>query len=239
MTKTFREILAERDDEFTYYVRSTANIHDPEIFERIRLAWLPYVIKSFETDAYKPLSRDNKMFPEQPNSPTFTIKVVTGLPIPKKHIETMALDARIHISHLRIDPDGDLELVNEPNEVASAEAQNLVGHKRIGEFIRELQADRKKREEMSSSREVYESFCTTHRGLEDVLKKPLRKGYYMVEAYREDGKTYLRAEGPFEVRPEDRNYHDRIRAKNPQVIAEGKTGSMYGVQILIEGVETK
>lgn len=237
MNKTFREILAEKDDEFIYHVRSTANIHNPEIFERIRLSFMPYDVKSFDCDTYRPLGKRNKEFPDEPNSPTYSVRVVTGLPLTPKFIETLALDARINVAHLRIDGKKDeQELVNEPGEVKSGDAQSLVGTKRLGEFIRELQADRKARMGMTIEREVYESVCTTHRGLGDVLKKPLRKGYYVVEAYRENGKNYLRAEGPFPDRPEH-TYHDRIRINNAKIVAEQTTGDTYGVQLLIEDIK--
>src|SRR5688572_22517558 len=186
MIKTFREILAEKDDEFTYHLHSTANIHRPELFERIKLSFMPYNIKAFETDTYKPLSKTNTMFPEEPYSSTYSIKIVTGFKVPSEHLQTVAMTAHIHIAHLKMEGDQDVELVNKPEEVPSTEAQKLVGSKRISDFINELQTERRQREQDTVEREVYETFYTTHRGLEDVLKKPVRKGYYMVEMRRDD-----------------------------------------------------
>ena len=239
MAKTFWEILAESDDEYVYYIHSTANIHHSDLFERVKLALLPYEIKSLETDGYKPLSKDNKLFPDEMNSPTYTIKAITRYPLTKGFASALAMETHIHISHLRIDPDKVVDPINEPEEVPSKEAQSLVGTKRIGEFIKELQQDRKAREEMTFKREVYECFYTTHLGLERVVNHPLRKGYYIVETSQEDGRKYIRAEGPFDSRPTENLYHDRIKTVNPQVVAETTAGGLYGVKVLVEDFEVK
>lgn len=231
--KTFFELLAEKDDEFTHYLRSTADIHHPELFERVRLSFMPFRVKSIEPDSYRPISRDNPDFPDEPNSPTYSIKIVTGLPLTPKFLEGLAMEAHIHIAHLKLEGEDDHELVNKPVEVQSSDAQNLVGQKRLGEFVRELEADRKKRMGMTTERKVYESFSTTHRGLEGVVKKPMRKGYYMIEAYHEDGRGYLSAKGPFPSRPEG-NYHDRIIVNNPRIVAEQSTSESYNAQIAVE-----
>lgn len=239
MTKTFHEILAEQDDEYTYTVRSTADVHDPERFDRIRLSFLPYQVKSIEAGAYATLAKDNKYFPNEPNSPTFSVKVVTGLPVPKDAlIQTLAMTLHVHHSHLLIDGEDDIEtdLVNEPESISNDFSQSLVGTRRIGEFVQELRADRKEREKKTITREVYESYFTTHRGLETLVKKPIRNGYYMIEQYREDGKSYLRAEGPFDTRPDGNAYHDRIRATNAKVISENTSAGLYGVQMLVDAL---
>jgi hypothetical protein len=237
MNKTFIEILSEKDQEHVYHVLSTADIHDPDRAERVRLEFMPFDIKSFECEAYKPLSKVNTVFPEEPNSPIFTIKVVTRYPLTTGFIKTLAWAVRVNAAHLKIDPDPDYDPVNKPEEVSSSDSQKLVGSKRIGDFIRDLQQDRKDRKEMEWTREVYESFFTTHRGLQGVIKRPIRNGYYLVETYKEDGKKYLRAEGPFESRPEGNPYHDHIRASNPQMISETNNGGLYGVQVLVENFD--
>jgi hypothetical protein len=239
MNKTFYEILAEKDSEHEYVIHSTANIHHPDICERIKLALLPYEIKAFDCDGYKPLSKENKLFPDEPFSPTFSIKVITRYPLTKGFLSILAMDARIHISHLKITGDGAVEPVNGPEEMKPADAQSQVGQKRIGAFFQELKKNRKVRDDMTWSREVYESFVTTHKALETVVKKPLRNGYYMVEMFREGGNKYLRAEGPFISRSEENSYHDRIRAVNPQIISERTQGDLYSVQILVEDITTK
>lgn len=239
MAKTFWEILAESDDEYTYYIHSVANIHHAELFERVKIALMPYEIKSLECDSYKPYSKDNKQFPDQMNQPTYTIKAVTRYPLTKGFASALAMETHIHISHLKIDPDKTLDPVNEPEEVSSKEAQSLVGTKRIAEFIKELQQDRKDREGMTTKREVYESFYTTHLGLEKVVSKPLRKGYYLVETYRENDTNFLRAEGPFDSRPTENLYHDRIRTTNAQVVTETSAGGIYGVKVQLDAFELK
>lgn len=239
MTKTFYEILAEKDGEHTYYLHSTADIHHPDICERIKISLLPYEIKDFDCNGYKPLSKDNKMFPDEPFSPTYSIKVVTRYPLTKGFLSILAMDSRIHISHLKITGEDSVEPVNGPEEVKSADAQSHVGQKRIGAFFQELKKDRKVRDDMTWKREVYESFCTTHKGLEAVVKKPLRNGYYMVEMFQEGGNKYIQAEGPFTTRPEGNSYYDRLRAVNPQVVSERNQDGLYGVQVLVEDITAK
>lgn len=233
MTKTFHEILAEKEDEFIYRIHSTADIHDPELCAKIHLSLLPYKIKSMDCETYKPLRKNNEMFPDEPNSPTYTIKVITGHPLTKGFLMTLAMDAHIHQSHLKIEPDK-AEDPDTQVEVSKDDAQSLVGTKRIGSFIKELKKERDKRDEMTVKREVYENFYTTHRGLEVVLKKPFMKGYYLVEAYKEDGKKYFNAEGPFEVRPEGNLYIDRFNAGTPKIVSETNNGGLCGVKVLVE-----
>jgi hypothetical protein len=232
MKKTFREILAEKDEEYTYHVKSTVDIHNPEWFERVRMSLMPYQIKSLAPDGYTPYTANNKTFPNQPNSPTFTVKVVTGLPVDtQRALETMAMICHIHRSHLYMSPEDDVasEIVGKPQEVSSADSQLLVGAKRIGEFMKELQSDRKDREEKFVTREVYESFFTTHRALEHAVKKPIRNGYYMVEMLREGDHTYMRAEGPFATRPDGNEYRDKIAVRLAKIVTEQTTGAMYSV----------
>ena len=235
--KSIFEMLAEKDEEFIYHVHSTADIHDPERRERVRLEFMPYEIKSLECESYKPLSKLNTMFPNEPNSPTFTIKVITRYPLTKGFLENLASTVHIHIAHLRIEGKHGYDPVNKPEEVSSTEAQKLAGSKRIADFIKDLQDERKDRNKMDWTREVYETFFTTHRGLQSLVKTPIRNGYYMVEAYQEGGKRYLYAEGPFVTRPANDPYYDRIRVDNTQVITEGLSqDGLYVAQIMVEDI---
>lgn len=237
MSKTFVEILAEKDSEHSYQIHSTANIHNPDICQRIKIALMPYEIKSLECDGYKALSKNNDMFPGEFNSPCYTIKVVTRYPLTKGFLTALAIEARINIAHLKITGEDAVDPVNGPEEIK--DAQKLVGQKRIGEFFQELKNDRKVREDMTWKREVYESFFTTHRGLERIINKPILNGYYMVEAYEQGGKKYISAEGPFAARPEGTMYYDHLRAVNPQVVSENTQHGVYGVQILVEDITAK
>jgi predicted metal-binding protein len=237
MTKTFYEILAEKEDEFVYHIYSTANIHDPEICAKIRISLLPYKIKSMECESYKPLSKNNDMFPNEPNSPTYAIKVITGHPITKGFLSTLAMDAHIHVSHLKIIPESDIDLINKPKEVSSDDAQKLVGTKRLGNFIKELQKERNTRDEMKITREVYECFFTTQRGLEIVVGKPMKKGYYMIEAFIDDGKKYFKAEGPFLTRPDGNPFFDRFKVKNPKIVHESENSRLHSLVVLVESFD--
>lgn len=237
MRKSFYEVLAEQDEEFTYYVKSTYDIQQPEYFERVKHALLPWRIKEIKPDGHTPYSRDNKTFPDWPNTATFSIKVVTGLPIDtKKTLETVAMVCHIHISHLKMLPEDDVqsELVGKPVEVDKTTAQLLVGSKRIGEFMHELKKDRAEREKKGITREVYESFFTTHLALENLLKKPIRNGYYMVEMSHEGTDTYMRAEGPYEARTDGNPYRDSIGVAGAKIVSEDASGALYGVQALVE-----
>lgn len=237
MIKSFHEILAEKDEDFTYYVKSTVDIHQPEYFERVKHALLPWRIKEIRPDGHTPISRDNRTFPHWPNTATYTVKVVTGLPVDtKKTLELVAMVCHIHISHLKMVPDDDVEseLVGKPIEVDSGTSQSLVGTKRIGEFMRELKKDRAEREQKAVTREVYESFYTTHRALENVLKKPIRKGYYVVEMGRQDDSLYLRAEGPYKDRTDEEAYRDTIEVGSAEIVSEDDSTDHYGVHALIE-----
>jgi hypothetical protein len=241
MNKTFREILAEKDDEYTYTVRSTADIHDGERCERIRMTFMPYQIKSIESDGYTPLCKENKWFPDEPNSPTYAVKIVTGLPIQKEgFIQTLAMMLHIHEAHLDIEGEEDIEtdIVNGPELIDKEFSQSLVGQKRIGEFVRELQTDRKDREKNTITREVYECYFTTHRGLENLTKKSFRNGYYMIETYKDNHKLQLRAEGPFRNRPDGNQYRDHIGVNNPKLISESDIGGVSKVVMLIDSIVT-
>lgn len=235
--KTFREILAEKDEEFTYHIKSTADIHRPELFERVRHALMPYRIKSITAEGYMPITKDNKTFPDQPNSPTYVIKVITGLPIDTKSaLEMVAMTCHIHIAHLYMAPEDDVAsyLSGKPVEVDSTTSQLLVGTKRIDAFMQELQKDRKEREKKAITREVYESFFTTHRALASVVKKPLRNGYYMVEMIQEGDDRFMRSEGPFETRPDGNPYRDHTGIRSAKIVSETDAGDMYGVEVMVE-----
>jgi hypothetical protein len=207
------------------------DIHHPELFERLRIGLLPFRIKSIETDSYRPIGRENKYFPDDPHAPTYSVKVITGLKVPKGFVASLAMEAHIHVSHLRIDGDGDVELVNKPEEVS--DVQRLVGSKRIADFIGELKADRKQREQNTTRREVYESYCTTHRGVEDLVKKPIRKGYYMVESYNLGGRDFLTAHGPLTDRP-TLEYRDRISVAAVGPAQESSSAELYTVTLAVE-----
>src|SRR6185437_10738391 len=101
------EFLAEADEEFSYTIRSTADIHRPETFARVRLGLTGYRIIDFEAGKYTPLQKQNDMFPDEPNSACWEIKVVTGLPLDlKSAVMMVANHARIHQAHIRIDGEG-------------------------------------------------------------------------------------------------------------------------------------
>jgi hypothetical protein len=236
MVKSFYEILAEEANEYSYKVHSTADIHNPERFARIRMSLYPYQIRQFEASGYIPWSKGNNKFPNEPNSPVYTIKVSTSLPLDTHSVvQTMAMLAHINSIHLLIEPDDDspevVDMVTKPNEVK--DAQESVGDKRIGAFIKELSSQRDERMKRTTTREVYESYTTTQLGLEKIVKKPLRKGYYMVETYKDNGKIYLHAQGPFESRSENDDYRDMIKVSRAEILSEGINNGNYDVNVLI------
>ena len=103
--KTFREILAEQDDEFVYLVKSTADIHDPLVFAKVKLALTGFKIRAIMVDQYRPLQKDNPDFPAEPNSALYVVKVTTALPVVGGE-QLIAIHARINQAQLLVLPEG-------------------------------------------------------------------------------------------------------------------------------------
>lgn len=91
-------------------------------------------------------------------------------------------------------------------EMATGEAQKLAGQKRIDDFIKELEADRKEREKLVPDWDIYEAFCTSHIGLKTFHPNArLPRGFYVVEreVMSDKKESLLHIAGPFETAPDN------------------------------------
>lgn len=220
--KTFRQILAETEEEFEYEIRSCANIHTTEKLEQIRAALRPYRVISVEAGAYKVPSEKNEDFP---NHPTYTVHACTGFPIPWDNdnpVQIIALHTRINQANLKVEsPHKPKEPANEKgeytpmtgNDLGKAtpdakveDGQSKVGLKRLNSFMKELQGERKERETDTVKREVYEAYTVVHTELAAAVGHPMRKGYYLIESYPNQNK--MRAYGPYSDRPVNYAYRE-------------------------------
>ncbi len=224
MHKSLRSIIAENDQEFTYWVKSTYNIHDQDTMDQIRLAMLSYDLREIETGAYKPIGAGNKDFPNVPNSPSYAVKVVVGLEpqTPDDALQRVSLFTRIFTDNLLVYKDGvdpykepeDDEPTGEYKNLAQsakdfssslddvvANAQDEVGEKRVGSFLKDLEAQLKKErgEIKQITPKLKESFVTSHIALNNV-KSGWRRGFYVVERSEADHAS-MKITGPFAKQP--------------------------------------
>jgi len=226
MTTSFRAILAEKDEEFVYYVKSTRNIHKDEVLDQIRLALLPFDLRSIEKAGWNPMSeKSNDMFPEDwPGGTVYSVKVTVGLEMGSdRAIQKVALFTHINDQYLFVYKQGESQerMDNEdedepatadykslslgaekwdasPDKLAiDAKAQDYAGQKRIDDFMRELETDRKSREASVKEPKIYESFVTSHIALRDVNGGSApKKGFYLVERFQDDP-SIMHISGPF------------------------------------------
>ena len=88
MGKTFQQLIAENDQEFTLYVRSVVNIHDMERMDQVRLALLPYDLRELKKSGYKPVgTADGDAFGEWAGYPVFILSAKLGLDITNERAE--------------------------------------------------------------------------------------------------------------------------------------------------------
>ena len=222
MSKSFRAVLAEQDEEFTYHVKSIYNIHDDETMDWIRLALLPYDLRDIQRGSYKPMGHADKDFPNVPGAASYDVKVVLGLepPTSEDAEEKVALFTRIKMDHLLVHKEGE-----DPHKMDNSDdcvdckgeykpltgtakdfsatldnvevdnAQSEAGEERIGNLVKELEKERKEREELiqKPNPKLKEAFCTSHIQLNQIDKR-WTKGFYLVERHIDDT---LNITGPF------------------------------------------
>lgn len=229
MKRSFRAILAEQDQEFTFVVKSIYNIHAPDMMDWVRLALLPYDLRELTKGTYTPPSKDQKTFPNVPNAPVYTLKAKLGLePAWEDATEKVSLFTRIEdIDHIichkeGTDPQKDMDNGDDkdetkkdykslakhaidwnatPDEEVDKDGQEGAGEKRIGALMKELEKERKDREDLVPKVDpnLKESFVTTHVALKGIMgSKP--KGFYIVERRIEDDRL-LRLQGPYRKQP--------------------------------------
>ena len=229
MKRPFRAYLAEQDQEFTFVVKSIYNLHDADMMDWVRLALLPYDLRELTKGTFSPPDKDQTTFPNVPNAPVYTLKAKLGLePNWEDATEKVALFTRIRdFEHLLVHPEGvdpKKEMDNSdtkdetkkdykslakhainwdatPDANTVADAQDGAGEKRIGALMKELEKERKEREDLIPTVDpnLKEAFVTTHIALKEVLG-PTPKGFYMIERPTVDP-NILRISGPFKKQP--------------------------------------
>ena len=82
MSRTFRALLAEKDEEYVYHIKSTRHLHDDELFGNLQIALLGYDLRSLERVSYNPLAAVEPMFHPRNDEPgldkIFHVKVILG-----------------------------------------------------------------------------------------------------------------------------------------------------------------
>lgn len=244
MKRSFRAILAEQDQEFTYVVKSVYNIHAPDMMDWIRLALLPYDLRELNKGSYTPPDKDQKTFLNVPNAPVYTLTAKLGMePAWEDATEKVSLFTHIEdIDHIichkeGTDPHKDMDNSDDkdeteknykslakhaidwnatPDEDVDKDGQEGAGEKRIGALMKELDKERKEREGLIPKVDpnLKEAFVTSHLALKDVMG-PRPKGFYIVERHLDDDRL-LRVEGPFKKQP--MNYEFVADLKHPSVI---------------------
>ncbi len=223
MHKSLRAILAESDQEFTYWIKSIYDIHEDEVLGQIRLAMLPYDLRSVEVGAYKPIGAGNTDFPNAPSSPSYSVKVILGIEPGEADdpLQKVSLFTRINVENLLVHKDGvdpNAEPKGEPegeykNLAQSAKdfssslddvvdnAQDDVGQKRVGSFLKDLESQLKKEREAirQITPKLKESFVTSHIALNNV-KTGWRRGFYVIERADND-QGVMNVSGPFTKQP--------------------------------------
>jgi hypothetical protein len=253
--KAFRAYLADNDEEHTYYVRSTRNIHNPDVMDQVRQALLGWELRDLETDGYK-LSTDDNGFPMDPLAGyIWSLKATLGLEPPDNEVAVQKVAFYTNINHnylmvhrndepakkidnsdADVSPDAEYRSLahgaknwdaTPDKEAIDPDAQNLVGEKGLGEFLKILDQERRAREEERKTHEVEpqltESFVTSHMALKDVLG-PTKKGFYLVERHQRDP-NIMEICGPLRTQPVNYEFVadlDRSGAGDFEVLSENR-----------------
>lgn len=220
MGKTLQQLITENDQEFTVHVCSVVNIQDAEVMDFIRLALLPFDLREIKSDGYKPMGDD--AFLGYESFPVYTVTVKLGLDLSnEKAEERIATLTHIDKDQFIVHHEGEsLKKAEDDNSDDSAEgpgdagepeamgtdqAQKLAGTKRIDDFLKELEADRKERDKEVPDFKVEEAFCTSHIALKAFHSNVLApRGFYVVEREETgDAESALHISGPFEAMPDN------------------------------------
>jgi hypothetical protein len=231
MTQTFRAILAEKDQEFVYHIKSTRPLHDDDVFGNLQISLLGYDLRSLERMSYNPLAV-NPMF--GPNSDTpdniFHVKVLLGTEVDNGELrQKIAYFTNIHWKYLVVHKDGekmedaDMEDVdpamtggtyktlamnaakwNATTDAVDNDTQQHVGHERIASFMKELEADRKDREALTIDREVEPNLFEAFVTSHNALRDVFGNTApkgFYLIERTEDDQSILNIQGPFTKQP--------------------------------------
>lgn len=255
MRKPLSVLIAENDSEHTYRVRSVHNLHDDEVIGRILLG-----LAGFQVRDIKPVRVDlnpsKKNFPGYPLMPIYVVEIVTGLPMTRDEaLNLIALQTGIRLDAVDIEGDGIAEKPAEPeknykpitgNQEGEAtpdkfepehteidrNGQKQVGLKRLGDFLKDLEADRDERDENTDTRDVYEGALATHLEVSSLIGKPVRRGYYSVCAL-DESRLNLRVIGPYQNPPLNYGLNVRlVEAMKPnRVLSEKRFDNLIEYRI--------
>lgn len=181
MKKSFRDYLVENDSEYTYYVKSIRNIHADDVLDFIRLALLPWDLRSIEKSSVDTFKEYNH-FPCDPMSPVYAVKVTMGNEFPSytDAIQKIAWFTRVPHEYIKVHAEGEsltdydevnVEFTSDENykplshtakdwnsdlDNASIDddAQKYAGNSRLNDFIKELEDHRKEREQHIDDKNV-------------------------------------------------------------------------------------
>lgn len=242
MGKSFRAMLVENDQEYTYNIRSIRNIHDSDVMDFIRLALLPWDLRKISKGTYiPPLASKGNGFVVEPWAGVYTLKVVLGIEPPDNNtaVQKIALFTHINDEYLHVYKEGESEnqMDNSDDDPSPSEdyktlaqnakdwnatpdnvvnADNLTGNKRLGDFLRELEKERKEREDYINQYDVEpvlkEAFVTSHIALKEATGQSRLKGFYLVERFEENS-NILHINGPYKNLPDSHPFLPEINKK--------------------------
>ena len=246
MAQTFRAILAENDEEFVYHIKSTRHLHDDDIFGKLQIGLLGYDLRSLERMSYNPLAAVEPMFHPRNDEPgldkIFHVKAILGTDVANGVLrQKVAYFTDINWKYLVVHKDGEkmedadkLDLDPEetggdyrslakhamywdasPDDVDN-KTQQHVGDQRIDAFMRELETDRKDREELIDNWNVEpnltEAFVTSHTALRTVFGNTAPKGFYLIERF-DDNPSIMHLQGPFKKQPTNYQYVSNMKPR--------------------------
>ena len=228
--KAFRAYLADNDEEYTYYVRSTRNIHDTWVMDQIRQALLGWELRDLEVDGYKSFTDDNG-FPLDPHMPVYSLKATLGLEPPDNEVAVQKVAFYANINHNYIvvhrddepakkldnsdvgtSPDADYRSLahgaknwdaTPDKEAIDPDAQSLVGEQGLGEFLKILDQERRAREEERKEHEVEPQLTESFVTSHMALRDvlgPTKKGFYLVERHQRNP-SIMEICGPLRTQP--------------------------------------
>jgi hypothetical protein len=227
--KSFHVLLAENDEEYTYCVRTCVDLDKRDILSGIEMAFLPHQIRAFEVQRTLPISKENKYFPSEENCPTYGINVTVGLKIdPEVILQEIILQTGLYRETVVVFEEG-----QEPHKQAQEnktggeykpitgstlfdatpdegmideKAQETVGTKRVENFMRELERERKERIKLKHPNKET-AYCTTHLVAGALLGEGVRKGYYVVT----EATNGLEVAGPFNKAPSNYKFTESVK----------------------------
>lgn len=234
MRKSFHALLIEQEKEHTYKIISVANIHDQELIGRIGMALAGYKVLELEKDFFKPVRKDNKEFPNHPDTPSYCVKVVMVMN-PRNRVVQQAVCRYLNIRDENLKVTGDEPEAEDKEKSEVKDAQADVGQKRLDGFLADLAAERKSQQpEEVKVKAVTEAAVVNHGAVEAVLGRPVRRGFYVVES--EVNRNTAKITGPFKKTPMNYSYAEFL---NPglKLVRESRQDDLYEFQMDTNSLE--